>query len=134
MTGTDCIVKAAGCVVWRPHPNKPEKKQVLLIHRPHRSDWTHPKGKLEPGETELECAAREVAEETGVTGKIGAELPLVEYVDQRSRPKTVRYWLLEYMAGEFEPNSEVDEVEWLSPKKAAARLTHAHDVELLDHL
>jgi 8-oxo-dGTP diphosphatase len=127
-------VKAAGCVVWRANPDKPHKKQVLVIHRPHRSDWTHPKGKLDPLETELECALREVAEETGVTGRVGAELPLVEYSDHRERPKAVRYWLLEYQAGEFKPNNEVDKILWLSPKKAAAKLTYAHDVELLDHL
>ena len=120
--------------MWRPNPKKPKKKQVLLIHRPQRSDWTHPKGKLDPGETELECALREVHEETGVTGKLGAELPLVEYRDQRRRRKTVRYWLLKYSSGEFEPNSEVDEILWLSPKKAADKLTYAHDVELLEHL
>jgi len=134
VTTTDCLVKAAGCVVWRPHPKKPKKKQILLIHRPHRSDWTHPKGKVDPGETELECALREVFEETGVVGKVGDELPVVEYRDQRGRPKRVRYWLLKYKSGEFKPNDEVDEIAWLSPKKAAAKLTFDHDIELLDHL
>jgi 8-oxo-dGTP diphosphatase len=127
-------VRAAGCVVWRPHPDKPKKNQILLIHRPHRLDWSHPKGKLDLGETDLECALREVKEETGFEGKVGSELPTVAYVDHKGRSKTVRYWLLKYECGEFEPNDEVDEILWTSPSKAAEILTYAHDVELLDHL
>lgn len=127
-------VRAAGCLVWRVHPNKPHKKQVLVIHRPHRSDWSYPKGKLDPGETELECALREVKEETGVEGKLGDELPLVTYSDQRDRLKTVRYWLLEYTSGKFEPNDEVDEIDWVLPAKAADILTYRHDIELLEYL
>lgn len=134
MSDIECTIRAAGCVVWRPNPDKPKKKQVLLIHRPEYSDWTHPKGKVEATETDLECALREVQEETGATGKIGIELPLVQYVDHRQRNKSVRYWLLKYKAGEFQPNSEVDEILWLSPKKASAKLTYAHDIELLNHL
>lgn len=128
------VIRAAGCVVWRPHPDKPTKKQVLLIHRPHRQDWSHPKGKLDPGESELECALREVKEETGFEGKLGPELPAVSYADHKGRPKTVRYWLLKFKGGEFQPNDEVDEILWASPARASELLTYAHDVELLDHL
>ncbi|NBQ44166.1 MAG: NUDIX domain-containing protein, partial [Mycobacteriaceae bacterium] len=34
--------------------------EVLLVHRPAYDDWTIPKGKRDPGETDEECALREV--------------------------------------------------------------------------
>jgi 8-oxo-dGTP pyrophosphatase MutT (NUDIX family) len=38
--------------------------EFLLMKHPHRLDL--PKGRMEPGETELECALREMEEETGI--------------------------------------------------------------------
>ena len=125
------LVRAAGCMVWRPGSDGPE---VLVVHRDRYDDWSFPKGKLEPGETEQACALREVKEETNATGDLGAELPLVSYIDHKGREKTVHYWLLRYTGGEFEPNDEVDKVKWLTASKAASRLSYAHDIELLAHL
>jgi len=51
-------VPAAGGAVFN------DQQQVLLIHR--RNKWDLPKGKLEPGESIEDCAAREVQEETGL--------------------------------------------------------------------
>ena len=51
---------------------------MLLVHRPKYDDWTLPKGKREPGETDEECALREVEEETGLRCTLGHELPATE--------------------------------------------------------
>ncbi len=53
------IVEAAGGIVQN------ERKELLFIYR--REKWDLPKGKMEKGETEEICAAREIAEETGVS-------------------------------------------------------------------
>jgi len=53
---------SAGAVVVRPAP--PGWRYLLL--RVYRT-WDFPKGGLEPGETPLQCAVREVQEETGLT-------------------------------------------------------------------
>ena len=100
-------MRAAGCVVWRRHDDGIE---ILVVHRPRYDDWSLPKGKLDPGETELECAVREVEEETGFVGAVGDELSTVAYVDHKNRPKTVRYWMLELGGGVFTPNEEVDRI------------------------
>jgi 8-oxo-dGTP diphosphatase len=105
--------------------------QVLLVHRPRYDDWSFPKGKANEGESDEECALREVREETGLECKLGPELPTVSYTS-KGRPKRVRYWLMEPVAGEFAPHREVDEVAWLRLQEARRRLTYEHDQALLD--
>jgi len=46
----------------------------------------------------------------------------------------VRYWEVEPSSGSFEPNDEVDEVEWLAPDVAAERLTYSRDSTVLRSL
>ena len=129
-TGRDDVIRAAGCVVYRSGDGGTE---VLLVHRPHHDDWSFPKGKRDGGESDLECALREVAEETGFRGEVGPELPTARY-EVRGRPKVVRYWLLLQTGGEFEPNDEVDEIRWMSPGDAAELLDYEHDIALLADL
>jgi 8-oxo-dGTP diphosphatase len=135
------VVRAAGGVVWRwravgtatdAHADADAEVEVLLVHRPKYDDWTLPKGKREPGESDERCAWREVFEETGLRCRLGDELAESEYVDGRGRPKVVRYWAMEPDGGEFEPNHEVDEVRWLGVEPARAMLTYARDLPVLD--
>ena len=124
-------VKAAGGVVWRRGASGVE---IAVAHRPHRDDWSLPKGKLDPGESWEEAALREVEEEIGFRCKLGRELSPTSYRDQKGREKVVRYWMMEPLEGEFEPNREVDEVRWLIPSAAADLLTYPHDRDLVREL
>ncbi|MEV7190653.1 NUDIX hydrolase [Streptomyces sp. NPDC093510] len=128
------VVRAAGCLLWRPAPTAPHGIELALVHRPKWSDWSHPKGKLEPGETARGAAVREVLEETGMTCELGAELPTARYRDARGRPKEVRYWAAEALSGTFAPNSEVSELRWLSPDAARRQLSYDRDAELVTDL
>jgi 8-oxo-dGTP diphosphatase len=121
-------VRAAGGVVWRRGPGGIE---VAVVHRPHHSDWSLPKGKLDPDETWEEAALREVREEIGLDCRLGRELSPTSYLDQKGRRKVVRYWLMEPEEGEFEPNREVDELRWLIPSAAAELLSYPHDKALV---
>ncbi|WP_073948554.1 NUDIX hydrolase [Streptomyces kebangsaanensis] len=123
---------AAGCVLWRRSPQD-GTLEICLVHRPKYDDWSHPKGKLAPGEDPLAGALREVAEETGHDAVPGAELRTVTYMAD-GRPKQVRYWAAEATAGRFTPNKEVDRVLWLPPAAARARLTRTVDRELIDDI
>ena len=123
-------VRAAGGVVWRLGAGG--QVEVLLVHRRGREDWTFPKGKVEPGESDEECARREVEEETSLRCALGAELPPVSYVDQRGRDKTVRYWSMDAGAGDAVARHEVDVVRWVPLAGAGAALTYPRDRELLD--
>jgi 8-oxo-dGTP diphosphatase len=119
------FVRAAGGLVVRDG-------EVLLVHRPRYDDWTFPKGKAEEGETDEDCALREVLEETGLQCRLGAEAGVTEYVDSKDRPKRVRWWLMEPVQGDFVPNDEVDEVRWVEPATAAELLSYGRDLTLLE--
>ena len=100
------VVRAAGGIVVREQ--RRTDARVLLVHRPAYDDWTFPKGKVEPGESDEECAVREVEEETGLRCSLGRELPSTEYTDGKGRPKTVRYWEMDVVGGELRFDHEVD--------------------------
>lgn len=118
-------MKAAGGVVHRAG-------RVLLIHRPRYDDWTFPKGKVEDGESDEECALREVHEETGLRCALDEELAATEYVGADGQPKHVRWWRMRPIADDgFAPNDEVDELRWLEPDAAADLLSYPLDRALL---
>jgi 8-oxo-dGTP diphosphatase len=124
-------VRAAGGVVIRWVG---ATVSVLLVHRPAYDDWTFPKGKVEPGESDEECAVREVEEETGLRCSLGRELPSAEYVDGKGRPKVVRYWAMDVVAGALRFEHEVDEARWVPASEAAELLTYERDEALLESL
>ena len=121
-------VFAAGGLIWRPAA---AGRQFLVVARPHRRDWSLPKGKLEVGETLEHCALREVLEETGLTCDLGLRLPAQHYVDHRGRSKQATYWTMTVVDGAFTPNAEVDQVVWLAADDAARRLSYETDRAVL---
>ncbi|MFI0449433.1 NUDIX domain-containing protein [Actinomadura sp. 6N118] len=124
----DDVIRAAGALLWRDCPEGPE---VALIHRPKYDDWSFPKGKLKHGEHILRAAVREVEEETGVVPRLGRRLPTSSY-PKDGKTKRVDYWTARAaLAGPFEPNDEVDRLEWLPIVDAYERLSYSHDVDLL---
>ncbi|MBM3669006.1 MAG: NUDIX hydrolase [Actinobacteria bacterium] len=122
------ILRAAGVVVLR---RKSRKREVLTVHRPHRADWSLPKGKVEFGEHILAAAIRECDEETGYQVTLGPCVGTMEYI-AAGRPKRVDYWLAEVVGDEgFAPDDEVDSIAWVPIKDAGSHLTYAADVELV---
>lgn len=128
---TPPMVLAAGGVVTRPSGHG---REVLVVHRPRYDDWALPKGKLDPGESWEDAAAREVIEETSVTPVLGEMLPPSAYL-VKGRPKIV-VWFAMTVADEvpFEPNDEVDEIRWLAIDDLDELLSYADEVELIRSL
>lgn len=62
-------VKSCGFLIMRGAP----LREFLLMR--HADRWDLPKGHVDPGETEMECALRELWEETGIAA---ADIEIVE--------------------------------------------------------
>lgn len=131
----ETAVYAAGGVVWR---QVDEKLRILVVHRSAYGDVTLPKGKVDPGETLAETAVREIAEETGIAVHLGVPVGVSRYALPSRKTKIVHYWATHatddaIRASRFVPNKEISAVEWLSPRKAAARLSYPVDAEIIEN-
>lgn len=124
------VVSAAGGLVFRKTAKG--KLKVLLAHRPRYDDWGLPKGKAEKGETAEETAVREVLEETGFHCRIVAPLGTTRY-RINSGIKEVNWFAMRPLPDSpgFDKNKEVDEIRWLTKKKAKALCDYENDRSLI---
>lgn len=101
-----------------------------------RMVWSLPKGHIEPGETREETAAREIWEETGITGRVIGELGTIDFTfvaDGRRIHKTVHHFILERTGGEVNTDDvEVADVAWVALSDVADRLTYADERRLME--
>jgi len=129
-------IQAAGGVVWRVGSGQNGAQiEVAIIHRPRYDDWSIPKGKLAPGESEIEGALREVFEETGCRVQLGRSLGEIRYLKKsggQTREKVVHYWAMRATGGTFSPSREVDELRWMDLDEARDLVTRATDIEVLE--
>jgi 8-oxo-dGTP pyrophosphatase MutT (NUDIX family) len=127
------VVRAGGGVLRRRRVDG--NYEFAIVHRPKYDDWSLPKGKVDPGESDEQAALREVEEETGVRATLGPQLGVVRYRDGKGHPKEVRYWLMEPAdPGErpmFQPNHEIDDLRWCSAADAGKLLSYEHDRKLV---
>src|SRR5260370_6029924 len=122
------FVRLAGGILWREGS---EGLRVAVIHRPRQADWSLPKGRLDEGESWEETALREVEEETGCEARITSFARATVYLPRRF-PRLVLYWHMALRReGRFEASKEVDELVWLAPADALARLDHESERRLL---
>lgn len=110
---------------------------ALISRRTQRGDrvWCLPKGKVERGEDPQETALREVREETGMEGKILADLGTINYWFYSPEHgakvnKTVYFYLMEYKRGSPEDHDwEVEEVKWHDIDDAIGKLAYKTEKE-----
>jgi bis(5'-nucleosidyl)-tetraphosphatase len=124
---------SAGFVVYSDGPSG--RRYLLLKHR-NGGHWAFPKGRIEPGETPVVAARREVAEETGIEGLRIAEGFRVEsrysfLRDGRSVRKRVIYYLAAAGDDEVTLSGEHSGSVWLTGEDAAERLTYDEARETL---
>jgi 8-oxo-dGTP pyrophosphatase MutT (NUDIX family) len=94
-----------------------------------------PKGHVDPGETPIQAAVREVREETGIVAEPIAELGESRYWyrrDGRTVGKSVAFFLCSYVEGDIaDHDDEVEEVRWLGFQEASTALSHAAEREMV---
>jgi 8-oxo-dGTP pyrophosphatase MutT (NUDIX family) len=108
------------------------------LDRRGRLRWSLPKGHVEAGETNEDAAVREVAEETGITGRVVAPLGTIDFwfvADGRRVHKTVHHFLLLASGGELsDEDIEVEEVEWVPLGQLAERLAYDDERRLMEQV
>ena len=100
-------VECAGAVV------RDETGRLLLVRRgrePAAGLWSLPGGRVEPGETAAEAAAREVQEETGLTVEVGRVLIEAVIWDGHYR---VKDFAASVVGGDLVAGDDAAEVRWV---------------------
>ncbi len=127
-------ISAGGLILDRPAADA----RAVLIGRHDRRGrllWSLPKGHLKAGETQQDAAVREVAEETGIRGRVVGRLGSIDFwftADGRRVHKTVHHFLLIAEGGELsDEDVEVAAVAWVPLAEAAEQLAYATERELL---
>ena len=107
---------------------------IARRNRGGRLEWCLPKGHLEGAETAEEAAVREIAEETGISGRVLRHLATIDYWfagDDHRVHKVVHHFLLEAIGGDLttenDPDHEAEEVEWVSLDDVARRLAYPNE-------
>jgi 8-oxo-dGTP pyrophosphatase MutT (NUDIX family) len=119
------VVRDAEVAVIVPTRRAADGSRVLAL----------PKGHVDPGETALQAAEREVREETGVDAVPVRELGEARYCYRRhgrTIGKSVTWFLFCYRRGDLaDHDEEVEEARWLGLKDAQKALTHLAEREMV---
>ena len=112
-----------------------DEGRVLVVNQ-HGTSWSLPKGHLDPGESSLEAARREIYEESGIR-----ELELVRELgtyerykigvhggDDRSELKVITMFLFRTSEKVLRPmDPDNPEARWVERANVASLLTHERD-------
>ncbi|MDT7742519.1 MAG: 8-oxo-dGTP diphosphatase [Actinomycetota bacterium] len=121
-------VLAAGAVV------RDAAGRLLLVRRgtdPEAGRWTLPGGRVEPGESPAEAAAREVTEETGLVVTVGREWLVLERPAGPGAVFEIHDFVAEPLGGALRAGDDAADAGWFTPAELA-RLTLTSG--LLTHL
>ena len=110
-----------------------ERKELLMIQSKKGGHWSYPKGHMEPGETQMETARREVWEETGLKVEpIPGETHSTEYPLPNGNTKEVIYFRGKYESGEARhQETELTTLGWIPLSEAEEKVTYESDKKIL---
>jgi 8-oxo-dGTP pyrophosphatase MutT (NUDIX family) len=110
---------------------------IARLNRAGRVEWCLPKGHLESGETPEQAAVREIAEETGIQGRVVGSLGTIDYwfsAEGRRVHKMVHHYLLEATGGrltvEDDPDQEAIDVAWVPLTELGTMLAFPNERKL----
>lgn len=133
---------SAGVIVYRGE----DRREYLLVRsaQTRKPVWEFPKGGIETGESELDAALRELAEETGLTAN---DYVLLDGFQREERyyftigggkemrlvRKRVDYFLAEWRQGEVQLSEEATRYAWATASEARKMLKFPQKRQLLAH-
>jgi 8-oxo-dGTP pyrophosphatase MutT (NUDIX family) len=112
---------------------------VVIVPTRRAADGTRvlslPKGHVDPGETPIQAAEREVREEGGIVAEPVRELGESRYWyrrDGRTIGKSVHFYLFKYLRGDTKDHDEeVEEARWIGLSDAQKQLTYPAEREMV---
>lgn len=108
--------------------------RLLMIRRgqePALGAWSLPGGRVEPGETDTEAVVREVAEETGLTVRVGDLIGRIETPAPAGGVFDIADYAAEVIGGELLAGDDATEVAWVAPHELPNRSTPPGFIETL---
>jgi 8-oxo-dGTP pyrophosphatase MutT (NUDIX family) len=119
------VVRGEEVVVIVPTRRAADGSKVLAL----------PKGHVDPGETPVQAAEREVREETGIHAEPVGELGQTRYWYRRGGRtigKEVSFFLFRHVGGDIsDHDDEVEDVRWISLEQAERELSHSAEREIV---
>ena len=111
--GSDYMDKVlkAGCILINQ-----KDKTIAIVYRQKQNDYSFPKGHLEDGESLVECAIRETAEETKRDCVILEEDPIYieEYITPRGENVRMYYYLSKDIGPSNNSSEDTHATYWIS--------------------
>lgn len=112
--------------------------EIALVAVKGGNVWCLPKGLIDKGEVPEKTALREVAEETGLKGRIIEKLGEITYwyyikEENAKCRKTVHFFLMEYEGGDvLNHDWEVDNASWFPIDEALKKASYKGEKEIIE--
>ncbi|OHE55679.1 MAG: hypothetical protein A2027_01595 [Thermodesulfovibrio sp. RBG_19FT_COMBO_41_18] len=125
---------SSGGVIFRRYDGSIE---VAMVAVKGGNVWCLPKGLIDKGEVPEKTAIREVAEETGLKGRIIEKLGEITYwyyikEENIKCRKTVHFFLMEYEGGDVSNHDwEVDDASWFLIDEAIEKAGYKSEREMI---